>query len=65
VLLRFGYGLPCKFLLCYLANWLQSTTDILDAGVKYMLAAANAGDRSAMLYVAKAYESGNGLEPGR
>lgn len=31
----------------------------------YMETAANAGDRSAMIYLAKAYESGNGLGTNR
>jgi len=32
-----------------------------EIGVMFMMRAANAGDRSAMIYLAKAYESGNGL----
>jgi len=39
----------------------EATADNEEDGVKYMLQAAEAGDRSAMIYMAKAYESGNGL----
>jgi len=33
----------------------------VNKGVGYMMMAAEAGDRSAMLYMAKAYETGVGL----
>ncbi|XP_013394430.1 eukaryotic elongation factor 2 kinase isoform X1 [Lingula anatina] len=39
----------------------QENEDNLNRGVDYMLQAADAGDRSAMLYMAKAYETGIGL----
>jgi len=43
-------------------RWLlQKSADNLNKGVDYMLMAAEAGDRSAMLYMAKAYETGVGL----
>lgn len=44
---------------------LQDTPANQEAGVDFMLTAAHAGDRGAMLYVAKAYESGSGLGSGR
>ena len=37
----------------------------MNKGVSYMLMAAEAGDRSAMLYMAKAYETGVGLGENR
>lgn len=37
----------------------------INKGVDYMLMAAEAGDRSAMLYMAKAYETGVGLGENR
>ena len=39
----------------------QDTTENQDRGIEYMLMAAHAGDRAAMLYMAKSYETGNGL----
>lgn len=39
----------------------ESTPENEDVGVKYMEMAARAGDRGAMIYLAKAYETGTGL----
>ena len=39
----------------------QQTEDNINQGVDYMLLAAESGDRSAMVYMAKAYETGVGL----
>jgi elongation factor 2 kinase len=44
---------------------LEKSADNFNKGVDYMLMAAQAGDRSAMLYMAKAYESGTGLGENR
>jgi len=40
---------------------LQASRENEEIGVMFMERAANAGDRSAMIYLAKAYESGVGL----
>jgi len=40
---------------------MQACPENEEIGVVFMERAANAGDRSAMIYLAKAYESGNGL----
>lgn len=44
---------------------LQKSVENTNKGVDYMLMAAEAGDRSAMLYMAKAYETGVGLGENR
>lgn len=41
---------------------LEKTEKNLKKGVEYMLMAADAGDRGAMLYLARAYETGSGLD---
>ena len=43
----------------------QKSGENMNKGVDYMLMAAEAGDRSAMLYMAKAYETGVGLGENR
>jgi len=43
----------------------QKSVENVNKGVDYMLMAADAGDRSAMLYMAKAYETGIGLGENR
>ena len=43
----------------------QKSVENMNKGVDYMLMAAEAGDRSAMLYMAKAYETGVGLGENR
>jgi len=43
----------------------QKSVENVNKGVDYMLMAADAGDRSAMLYMAKAYETGVGLGENR
>jgi elongation factor 2 kinase len=40
---------------------IESTSENEEIGVKYMEMAARAGDRGAMIYLAKAFESGTGL----
>lgn len=40
---------------------MQASRENEEIGVMFMERAANAGDRSAMIYLAKAYESGIGL----
>lgn len=40
---------------------LQESEDAMNRGVYYMLEAAHLGDRQAMVYMAKAYETGSGL----
>ena len=40
---------------------LQETPDNIDTGIKFMEMAAQAGDRSAMIFMAQAYETGNNL----
>ena len=39
----------------------QETEENTNRGVEYMLQAAERGDRHAMVYMAKAYETGMGL----
>ena len=39
----------------------QASSENEEIGVMFMERAANAGDRTAMIYLAKAYESGVGL----
>ncbi|KAL8586038.1 hypothetical protein ACOMHN_023681 [Nucella lapillus] len=39
----------------------QKSEENVDVGMDYMLQAAEAGDRNAMIYVAKAFDSGNNL----
>ena len=39
----------------------QETEENTNRGVEYMLQAAERGDRHAMVYMAKAYETGTGL----
>ena len=39
----------------------QESDEATNRGVEYMLKAATLGDRQAMVYMAKAYETGNGL----
>ena len=43
----------------------QDTDDYINEGMDYMESAAEAGDRAAMLIVARAYESGNQLGSAR
>ena len=43
----------------------QKSVENTNKGVDYMLMAAEAGDRSAMLYMARAYETGVGLGENR
>lgn len=50
---------------CVLCVWLQKSSENVNKGVGYMLMAAEAGDRSAMLYMAKAFETGVGLGENR
>lgn len=40
---------------------IQPNSENADLGIEYMLLAADAGDRSAMIYMAKTYQSGEGL----
>ena len=44
---------------------MQKSVENVNKGVDYMSMAADAGDRSAMLYMAKAYETGVGLGENR
>ena len=39
----------------------QSTTAMIDQGVDYMMMAAEAGDRNAMIFMARAFETGLNL----
>lgn len=39
----------------------QSTTEMIDQGVDYMMMAAEAGDRNAMIFMARAFETGLNL----
>ena len=39
----------------------QTTTEMEDKGVDYMVMAAQAGDRNAMIFMARAYETGLNL----
>jgi elongation factor 2 kinase len=47
-----------EFFVCAI---LQDPEENLDIGIDYMVQAADAGDRGAMIYVAKAFETGDGL----
>ena len=40
---------------------LQQNDENTDVGLDYMLQAAEAGDRSAMIYVARAFDTGDNL----
>lgn len=42
----------------------QRSEENMRKGTEYMMMAAEAGDRGAMLYLARAHESGTGLFPG-
>jgi TPR repeat protein len=44
---------------------LQQTEDNNEQGIQYMIQAADAGDRGSMLYMAKAFETGDGLSSHR
>jgi len=44
---------------------MQKSVENTNKGVDYMMMAAEAGDRSAMLHMAKAYETGVGLGENR
>ncbi|CAG5126427.1 unnamed protein product [Candidula unifasciata] len=39
----------------------QQRSEMIDVGVDYMVQAAEAGDRNAMIFMARAFETGNGL----
>ena len=39
----------------------QNDSENEDLGIDYMVEAAEAGDRGAMIYIAKAFKTGNGL----
>ena len=41
--------------------FLQQSEESIDLGIDYMVEAADAGDRWAMLYLARAFESGENL----
>ena len=43
----------------------QKSADNFEKGVAYMLMAAEAGDRGAMLYMARAFDTGVGLGENR
>ena len=57
---NFFKNLPflCKRFTCVVFEESDKATN---RGVEYMLKAATLGDRQAMVYMAKAYETGNGL----
>lgn len=46
---------------CSTALIFQEESGNQDIGIDYMVQAAEAGDRGAMIFVAKAFETGNGL----
>lgn len=50
-------GLVLVVLLCLL----QQNIDNIDLGMDYMVQGAEAGDRSAMIFVARAFETGENL----
>lgn len=44
---------------------MQDSPDNIDRGVDMMLQAAEAGDRGAMIYMAKCFQAGDGLGKSR
>ena len=53
-------AVDCTLTVSVSFTW-QESEEAVNRGVEYMLQAATLGDRQAMVYMAKAYETGSGL----